>query len=552
MIIKNYLQGWFFIDVGSVLPFWIVGLTSEPAVEESGLATVANISGTGSDAPAGGSNRLLLARLVRLLRMLKLARVLKASRVLQRHLLDLVMGYFEMTYAVLKMIKLVVWLIFFAHWQACLWGLISSFMADAGQQNWLSEFRADWLLDYQQGLVGYRKPSAADAYAAALYWSIMTLTSIGYGQMLPVNTAERFLCSTYMMLSGVMWTYAIGNFAGIVTTLDPNGVLFQNTMDALNYFMRERGLPAPMRITLREYFQNARRVHQITDDTELLDRLSPLLQGTVALAANKRWLDKVWFFRSLGESREGREFIASLAKTLVIRAYVAHERLPIGQLYVLRRGLVVKLWRFLGTGKVWGEDMILDTPELIDHSQAVALTYVEAFTLRRNDLDECMADYPLAYKRVRKAARRITMQRALLKYLCETVEGRPVRSFATRSSARGFTEVRSGLTVEQKIDMLIKDLDERKASMPNKPKKGGLGGHFLKEEAPSSPPPSPPQDGGVGRSGGENGETAAAIGRLAASMEAANRRHDATFTKLADQLQALTQQVAAIQAGSSA
>ena len=126
MIIKNYLQGWFVIDVGSVLPFWIVGLTSEPAVEESGLATVANISGTGSDAPAGGSNRLLLARLVRLLRMLKLARVLKASRVLQRHLLDLVMGYFEMTYAVLKMIKLVLVLTMYAHWQACLWGLISS------------------------------------------------------------------------------------------------------------------------------------------------------------------------------------------------------------------------------------------------------------------------------------------------------------------------------------------------------------------------------------------------------------------------------------------
>ena len=48
--------------------------------------------------------------------------------------------------------------------------------------------------------------------------------------------------------------------------------------------------------------------------------------------------------------------------------------------------------------------MILDTPELIDHSQAVALTYVEAFTLRRNDLDECMADYPLAYKRAQGRA----------------------------------------------------------------------------------------------------------------------------------------------------
>ena len=53
-------------------------------------------------------------------------------------------------------------------------------------------------LDWNKGPrdIGYLvvgKPGAADAYAAALYWSIMTLTSIGYGQMLPVNTAERFL-----------------------------------------------------------------------------------------------------------------------------------------------------------------------------------------------------------------------------------------------------------------------------------------------------------------------------------------------------------------------
>ena len=99
------------------------------------------------------------------------------------------------------------------------------------------------------------------------------------------------------------------------------------------------------------------------------------------------------YFRDIAEGlRNGREFVAFLAKSLTIRSYVAHERLPIGQLYVLRRGLVVKMWRFLGSGKVWGEDVILDTPELIDHSQAVALTYVEAYTLRRNDLDEILEE----------------------------------------------------------------------------------------------------------------------------------------------------------------
>ena len=59
-----------------------------------------------------------LFRTIKLLRMLKLARVLKASRILQRHLMDLIMGKLEFTFAVLKMIKLVTLLILWSHWQA--------------------------------------------------------------------------------------------------------------------------------------------------------------------------------------------------------------------------------------------------------------------------------------------------------------------------------------------------------------------------------------------------------------------------------------------------
>jgi hypothetical protein len=142
------------------------------------------------------------------------------------------------------------------------------------------------------------------------------------------------------------------------------------------------------------------------------------------------------------------DFICALAKQLVIRSFINSERLPVGQLYVLRRGIVVKMWRFLSIGKVlttpnpnpnpdpdpdpdpdlavtmwrvlsigkvraadmhcpsrpisssihllpppisshltsshpipsqvWGEDIILDNAELIDHSQAVALTCARA------------------------------------------------------------------------------------------------------------------------------------------------------------------------------
>jgi len=151
------------------------------------------------------------------------------------------------------------------------------------------------------------------------------------------------------------------------------------------------------------------------------------------------------------------DFIAGLAKQLVIRSFVNSERLPIGQLYVLRRGLVVKMWRFLSIGKVWGEDVIVDNPELIDHSQAVGLTYVETYTLRRNDLDDVLLEFPVAAQRVHRAARRVALARSLLRYLCMK-QGRTPRSVALRSDAKGFVTVNETLTMEQKVSELYECL----------------------------------------------------------------------------------------------
>ena len=71
------------------------------------------------------------------------------------------------------------------------------------------------------------------ADVVSVYWSIMTLTSIGYGDVLPVNTIERVICCFGMVLSGFAWTYVLGTVAGIAATLDPNAVLFHTTMDHL-------------------------------------------------------------------------------------------------------------------------------------------------------------------------------------------------------------------------------------------------------------------------------------------------------------------------------
>ena len=251
-------------------------------------------------------------------------------------------------------------------------------------------------------------------------------------------------------------------------------------------------------------------------------------------------MDHIWFFHGIGETHEGREFIAALANVLVRRAYIANERVPVGYLYILRRGIVVKLWRFLRSAQHTspppsipfshaslsffplaqlreglGEDIILDVPELIDHSQAVALTYCEVYTLGRAELDELLGRFPRAERRVSTAKKKVTLQRAFIMYLAKNA-GRKARSFIPRSAASGFNEVphfaghvtqATQMTVHQKLDRIM-----RHNAMPV-------------HETPGSPgrmklaPLSSGGGGGDGSSGGgNNAELTAHLGRQERSL----------------------------------
>ena len=232
--------------------------------------------------------------------------------------------------------------------------------------------------------------------------------------------------------------------------------------------------------------------------------MSPLLQCTVAMEANKRWIRAVWYLTKVEElpPLNGGNLIMKLSRCIKIRCFITTERMPLGQLYILGRGVVVKNWHFLGIGRVFCEDILLNDEELIDHTQAVAMTYCETHTIGRISLIEHINEFPEAKRLIRTAVRKVSLYRSLLVNLMREQNARRVEEleeqsrkealvppdtrkktgqkpysfafekskaglkrplcFCPQSCAQGYEKVEEALSMEQKLDVLINTVSHRK------------------------------------------------------------------------------------------
>ena len=73
-----------------------------------------------------------------------------------------------------------------------------------------------------------------DRYALSLFWAIQSVTSIGYGNIVPVSTLEYYIANALMLTSGVFWGYAIGNIIQILDHVHSVELRYKVKMDSAN------------------------------------------------------------------------------------------------------------------------------------------------------------------------------------------------------------------------------------------------------------------------------------------------------------------------------
>ena len=55
-----------------------------------------------------------------------------------------------------------------------------------------------------------------DKYVAALYWAIITMITVGYGDIYPTNTTERIFVIIMALFSCGLFAYAVNTIGSIV------------------------------------------------------------------------------------------------------------------------------------------------------------------------------------------------------------------------------------------------------------------------------------------------------------------------------------------------
>lgn len=395
-IVRAYVKSWFIIDLMSIVPFDLVGLLSR----------------------SDGLQQMKVVKVIRLMRLLKLVRMLKASRLFRRFEVRM-----SITYGTFALLKFFMILVLITHWLANLWALTLVLVDESDNiPRWIDGFA-----DLEKNVSVKTKDSPWKLYVVCLYFTSYTITSVGYGDIGPQNIVETIVCTMMIVVAGISWAVVLGEVCGIISNLNSDERAFRGIMDELNYMMNDRVIPSDMRRRLRNFFLSNKLAQRRARHQRIIEAMSPGLQGEVIMELNRVWITKVSFLNSILSDAEGSShgsyfygFVVDVSMKMESACHAQSE--VFGQmqaLYILSRGLVSRHGRLYSAGAVWGIDFVLSDRRLLEPSDCLALTYVEAMFLRRSLFLELVELHKGACPGLKRKVRRfccwLALQRALMK-----------------------------------------------------------------------------------------------------------------------------------------
>lgn len=274
------------MDLFASFPYsWVIEIATSDNSDESSTADTSSTDQGTESSESGGSavyktpQLLRLLRIVRFLRILRLLRVIKLLMRLEDYIVS------DRMNALVEFLKLMLIIIFIAHWIACFFWFVGA--------NELTNNGQSWILK-----AGIQDSAIEDKYLTSLYWAFTTMTTVGYGDVHPSTPNERLYGFFAMLVACGVFAYTVGNIGEMVTRLNLQATQYKEKMTYVNQFLIHKEIPKDIRMKVRNYLEyvwTSKKEIKI-EEKEVMEILNENLRDKLTLYLNGRILKDIKVF----------------------------------------------------------------------------------------------------------------------------------------------------------------------------------------------------------------------------------------------------------------
>ena len=156
-----------------------------------------------------------LYRLVKIMRLVRVLKIVKEKNKFVKYIneaLKISAGFERLLFFILFFLVI-------CHIVACLW-IFSARLEDFNPETWVVRYGLQDLSDFE-------------LYLSSLYFTVTTITTVGFGDISGGTLGEKMICIVLMLFGVISFSFSTGTLSSILSNLDSSNAKLQSKLRVL-------------------------------------------------------------------------------------------------------------------------------------------------------------------------------------------------------------------------------------------------------------------------------------------------------------------------------